>query len=326
MQDLMMETVSESNFTEKERIKDLLNFISSANERSLIQNGHVLAMSNAGAQINNIASTSDIVSGIGFITNTGYLAKNIERNENLEKYIDILQSIKSKINLQPLHTFTATSLEMEKSQLIHHFETKENNLNLQNLLNIQEDKIGWITGAQVCYCAEAFPTVDMEHEDAPALTVLGAVLRNGYLHSAIREKGGAYGAGASQDSKNKIFKFFSYRDPKCSETFDEFAKSREWSLKNITAAQLDEGVLGVISGIDKPLSPYGEAMNDFLANIDNKDINMRLNFRSKVKDCSLDDLVNVSRKYLFNESRQSIIAGENYIDEIKNLGFKIKNI
>ena len=161
---------------------------------------------------------------------------------------------------------------------------------------------------------------------APALTVLGAVLRNGYLHSAIREKGGAYGAGASQDSKNKIFKFFSYRDPRCSETFDEFAKSREWSLKNITAAQLDEGVLGVISGIDKPLSPYGEAMNDFLANIDNKDINMRLNFRSKIKECSLDDLVNVSRKYLFNESKQSIIAGENYIDEIKNLGFKIKNI
>ena len=82
----------------------------------------------------------------------------------------------------------------------------------------------------------------------------------------------------------------------------------------------------MISSIDKPLSPYGEAMNDFLSNIDNKDINMRLNFRSKVKDCSLDDLVNVSRKYLFNESKQSIIAGENYIDEIKNLGFKIKNI
>ena len=48
----------------------------------------------------------------------------------------------------------------------------------------------------------------------------------------------------TQISKNKIFKFFSYRDPRCSETFDEFAKSREWSLKNITAAQLDEGVLG----------------------------------------------------------------------------------
>ena len=326
MQDLMMQTVAKSNFTEKERIKDLLNFISSANERSLIQNGHVLAMSNAGAQINNIASTSDIVSGINFINHTSNLAKNIEKNENLERYIDILQSIKNKLNFEPLHTFTATSLDVNESELSFSFESSNDNKYHQELLNIQEENIGWITGAQVCYCAEAFPTVSMDHDDAPALTVLGAVLRNGYLHSAIREKGGAYGAGASQDSKNKIFKFFSYRDPNCSNTFNEFANSREWSLKNITTAQLDEGILGVVSGIDKPLSPYGEAMNDFGANIDNKDIEMRLNFRSKVKECTLDDLVNVSRKYLFNESKRSIIAGENYINEIEGLGFKIKNI
>ena len=326
MQDLMMQTVAKSNFTEKERIKDLLNFISSANERSLIQNGHVLAMSNAGAQINNIASTSDIVSGINFINHTSNLAKNIEKNENLERYIDILQSIKNKVNFEPLHTFTATSLDINESELSFSFESSNDNKYHQELLNIQEENIGWITGAQVCYCAEAFPTVSMDHDDAPALTVLGAVLRNGYLHSAIREKGGAYGAGASQDSKNKIFKFFSYRDPNCSNTFNEFANSREWSLKNITTAQLDEGILGVVSGIDKPLSPYGEAMNDFGANIDNKDIEMRLNFRSKVKECTLENLVNVSRKYLFNESKRSIIAGENYINEIEGLGFKIKNI
>ena len=128
----------------------------------------------------------------------------------------------------------------------------------QSYFDIQEASIGWITGAQVSYCAEAFPTVDAFHEDAPALSVLGAVLRNGYLHSAIREKGGAYGAGAMQDSKNQVFKFFSYRDPKCTETFNEFRNSREWSLKGISQNQLDEGILGVISSIDKPLSPYGE--------------------------------------------------------------------
>ena len=94
MQDLMIQTVTKSNFTEKERIKDLLNFISSSNERSLIQNGHILAMSNAGAQINNVASTSDIVSGLNFINYTSDLTKNINKNENLERYIDILQSIK----------------------------------------------------------------------------------------------------------------------------------------------------------------------------------------------------------------------------------------
>ena len=67
-------------------------------------------------------------------------------------------------------------------------------------------------------------------------------------------------------------------------------------------------------------------MNDFGSNIENKNIELRLQFRTKVKECTLDDLVNVSRKYLFNESKQSIIAGENYVNEIEGLGFKIKNI
>jgi Zn-dependent M16 (insulinase) family peptidase len=129
-----------------------------------------------------------------------------------------------------------------------------------------------------------------------------------------------------QDSNNKVFKFFSYRDPRCSETFEEFQKSREWSLKNITQEQLDEGILGIISSIDKPLSPFGEAMSDFSMNLDKKDLDARLRIRSLVKSCSLDDLVNVSQKYLFNESKRSVVAGENYIDEMEKLNFKIQNI
>ena len=156
--------------------------------------------------------------------------------------------------------------------------------------------------------------------------MLGTVLRNGYLHSAIREKGGAYGAGASQDSNNKVFKFFSYRDPKCSETFNEFKNSREWSIKNISEGQLEEGILGVISSIDKPLSPFGEAMSDFMSSLDQKSQDERLHFRSKVKSCTLKDLAMVSEKYLFNESKRSVIAGENYKSELKDLGFDIKYI
>ena len=326
MQDLMIDTAISSNFSDKKRIKDMLNFISSDNEKSLIQNGHLLSMSNAAAQINNISATNDFVSGLNFIVNTNKLSKNIDSSANLNKYIELLSSIKNKISSEPLYTFTASSLDMNKSKINFAFNDNKNSLSIQNYFDIQEESVGWITGAQVTYCAEAFPTVDFFHKDAPALSVLGAVLRNGYLHSAIREKGGAYGAGAMQDSNNKIFKFFSYRDPKCSQTFQEFKKSREWSLKNITQDQLDEGILGIVSSIDKPLSPFGEAMSDFSMNLDKKDLEKRLEMRSLVKNLTLNDLINVSQKYLFNESKKSVIAGKNYIDEMKKMNFEIKNI
>ena len=326
MQDLMMRTVKESNFDETDRIKELLEFISSDNEKSVIQNGHILSMSNAASQISSIASTNDLTSGLRFIHNTNQLSKLVVAPNELSKYLELLKSIKTKISETPSHFFTASALNKEDINLNFLIEETTRQHKQQNLITTQDDSLGWITGSQVCFCAEAFPTVDFSHEDAPALTVLGTVLRNGYLHSAIREKGGAYGAGASQDSSNKVFKFFSYRDPKCSETFDEFKNSREWSIKNITEEQLEEGVLGVISSIDKPLSPFGEAMSDFMSKLDQKSQDERLHFRAKVKECKLADLIYVSEKYLFGESKRSAIAGQNYEAELVKLGFKIKNI
>ena len=326
MQDLILRTVKESIFDETNRIQELLEFISSDNEKSVIQNGHILSMSNAASQISDIASTNDLTSGLRFVHNTNHLSKLVNEQNELAKYLELLRSINSKISNTPSHLFTASALD--KANLNLNFTIKENT-NLyknQNLIALQSTPIGWITGSQVCFCAEAFPTVDFWHEDAPALTVLGTVLRNGYLHSAIREKGGAYGAGATQDSNNKVFKFFSYRDPKCTETFNEFKKSREWSVKSITEEQLEEGILGVISSIDKPLSPFGEAMSDFMSSLDQKTQDERLSFRSKVKECSLANLAMVSEKYLFNESKRSAIAGQNYETELKDLGFEIKNI
>jgi Zn-dependent M16 (insulinase) family peptidase len=326
MQDLMLKTIHESNFSEAQRIKELLDFISSDNEQSLTQNGHALSMGNAAAQINTIASTNDLTSGLSFITNTNLLSREISNNGNLDLYIDHLRSIKSKISDHPSHSFLASSVNLNELNLNCDLKSDIPNISIQELADVQSESYGWITGSQVSFCAEAFPSVDSRHEDAPALTILGAVLRNGYLHSAIREKGGAYGSGASQDSHNKVFKFFSYRDPKCTDTFEEFDNSRKWSLENITSEQLDEGILGVISSIDKPLSPYGEAISDFINELDNKSQEDRLLFRSRIKDCTLDDLVKVSKKYLFGNSKKSVLAGESFKEEISKLGFDIKNI
>ena len=101
MQELMIETAKNATFSDNDRVKDMLNFISSDIEKSLIQNGHILSMSNAAAQINNISATNDYASGINFITNTSKLSNNIDKNNELEKYVELLESIKGKINPIP---------------------------------------------------------------------------------------------------------------------------------------------------------------------------------------------------------------------------------
>jgi len=326
MQELMMETVSNANFANPKRVKEIIEFSSADAEKSLTQGGHSLAMSSAAAQISKRAATNELTSGLTYVNSLKSLKDSVSDDANLNRYIDSLINIQNKISSTPMYSFTASSLEQKELNLGIPSFMSEMQFNNQVLAPTQQKELGWITGSQVCFCAEAFPTVNGSHPDAPILSVLATVLRNGYLHSAIREKGGAYGAGASHDSKAQVFLFYSYRDPKCKETFTEFSNSRQWALDNISAAQLEEGILGVISSIDKPMSPAGEAGNDFMNLIQGKSQDDRLEFRARVKDCKLSDLNEMAAKYFNSESKKAVLAGESFQEALEDQGFKIKVI
>jgi Zn-dependent M16 (insulinase) family peptidase len=51
-----------------------------------------------------------------------------------------------------------------------------------------------------------------------------------YLHREIREKGGAYGGGAS--SNVGLWQFYSYRDPHVTKTLETFKNSFDWLKSN----------------------------------------------------------------------------------------------
>ena len=188
------------------------------------------------------------------------------------------------------------------------------------------DELAWVTESDVNYCAQSFRTVDYSHEDAPYLTVLGAVLRNGFLHTAIREKGGAYGSGSIQDMSARTFKFFSYRDPNIEQTFDAFNNSIKWALNSITKEKLEEGILNVISSIDKPSSPASEALSDFNANNNGLTQKLRKEFREKILTTSIDKLVNVTEKYLMGSPSRSVLSSKKFEKQLSSLGFKINSI
>jgi Zn-dependent M16 (insulinase) family peptidase len=157
----------------------------------------------------------------------------------------------------------------------------------------------WIVNTQVNFCAKVFPTVTVAHPDAAALTVAGEILRNGYLHRAVREQGGAYGSGASQDSGDGLFRFYSYRDPNSTETINHFDQSVAWLLNGgADSEKLEEAILGVISSIDKPGSPAGEAKATYLNALFGRTPEQRMEYRSRVLAVSLDDIERVVKQYL----------------------------
>ena len=324
MEKLVFNTLENARFDEKNRILDLFNIFIARNEESLNQNGHILAMNSAASSLNTLSATAFQMSGLRMLNQSKTSISKIKDITDANELIDTLKSIHSKVFHNPYKIFTACSPNAlkDKSMEFENIQSKAE----QSLSKPETEQIGWITGSQVCYCAEAFQGLPREHPDAPVLSVLATVLRNGFLHTAIREKGGAYGAGATNDTSTNTFKFFSYRDPKCTETFAAFKEAIEWSKTSITNQHLEEAILGVVSSIDKPLSPVGEAKNDFNFNLEDISTKERLEMRQRVINCSIEDLIRVSKKYLTRDSKKSILAGESYREEASSLGLTLKEI
>ena len=324
MEKLILNTLENARFDEEDRILDLFNIFIARNEESINQNGHILAMNSAASSLNKFSATAYQMSGLQMLNQSKATISKMKDAADAINLINVLKSIHAKVLHNPFKIFTACSPKTldAKSMDFKNIQYEAE----QCLIEPINEQTAWITGSQVCYCAEAFQTVPREHPDAPALSVLATVLRNGYLHTAIREKGGAYGAGATNDTSTNTFKFFSYRDPKCAETFSAFKDAVEWSKTSITEQHLEEAILGVVSTIDKPLSPVGEAKNDFDFNLENISTKERLEMRQRVINCSIEDLIRVNEKYLTKNSKKSILAGEAYKEEASSLGLTLREV
>jgi Zn-dependent M16 (insulinase) family peptidase len=183
----------------------------------------------------------------------------------------------------------------------------------------------WTTNTQVNFCAKAYPTVPQGHPDAPALTVLGPFLRNGFLHRAIREQGGAYGAGASYNNDTSAFRFFSYRDPRLEETLADFDHSLQWlHSEQHEPRLLEEAILGVISEIDRPDSPAGEAIGTYFATQHERTPEQRQGFRKQILQVKMEDLQRVAQRYMQPDAASTVvISNPQTIQERPKLGLEV---
>jgi len=186
----------------------------------------------------------------------------------------------------------------------------------------------WLTNTQVNFCAKAYPTVAMEHADVAALSVLGGFMRNGFLHTEIREKGGAYGGGAGHDTNNAAFRFYSYRDPRLADTLNDFDRAIDWVLHGKHEwAQIEEAILGVIGSLDKPGSPAGEARHAYHNMLHGRTREKLQAYREAVLAVKLEDLQRVTELYLKPElASTAVITSAATHNKIGDLGLQIINL
>ena len=330
---LMWDTLVSVRFDEIDRLKELVSQVRARREQSVTGNGHSLAMAAASAGMSPSAKISHQLNGLEGIKAIKVFDDALKDSASAQAFVDELTQLHQLILKAPRQYLLVSekeALEGYQASIKQHWGEAATQVDSDFSLEPVNERVqqAWLTNTQVNFCAKAYPTVAMEHPDAAPLTVLGGFLRNGFLHRVIREQGGAYGGGASQDSNTASFKLFSYRDPRLVETLKDFDASIEWLLTEDHSPQpLEEAILGVVSSLDKPSSPAGEAKQTFHAELFGRDRFKRETFRQQVLEVTIDDLKRVAKTYLTsNDASIALVTGNNQLEAVKELGLDIINL
>ena len=182
---------------------------------------------------------------------------------------------------------------------------------------------GWIAPVPVSYVARVFCTVPMSHPDAAGLMVLARLLRGGYLHREIREKGGAYGGMASYDATAGLLSLLSYRDPHLVRTLKVYRDAVHWAASgDFDSQQIQEAVLGVFSALDRPLSPAGKGAREFHYQLQRLTDEVRQEFRRRLLAVDAASLAALAQRYLadgWQASAVAVVSGEPQLQEANRL-------
>lgn len=305
LSELVHGTIHDVRFDEDQRLQELIEQICARKENSITGQGHSLAMTLASSRMSPTAALGHRSGGLEGIRQLKLLRSEMEERSNRLALLDKFRTLHDKV-LSARKEFLVIAEPEHQERLLADIDdvwgvaASESQRSALHLAPLRGDlRQVWSTSTQVNFCAKAYPTVASGHADNAPLTVLAGFMRNGFLHRAIREQGGAYGGGASQDANSASFRFFSYRDPRLEDTLTDFDAAVEWVISNEHKPhQLEEAILGVIASLDKPASPAGEAKQAFYNRAFGRTLEFRTQFRKQVLHTTLDDLRRVAAQYL----------------------------
>ena len=309
---LLADTFYQVRFDETQRLADLVEQLCARKESSITGNGHSLAMGLASSRLSPAAWLHHEFGGLQGIKRLQALRDGLADAALRSELLARMQRIHQQITRLPLRFLligdadSRRQMAAELEQQWSHLDSRTADTEFALPATREPTCEAWSTTTAVSFSAKAYPTVPAAHPDNPVLHVLAGFLRNGFLHTAIREQGGAYGGGASQDANSASFRFFSYRDPRLLETLDDFDRSIVWLLEtDHPAYRLEEAILGVIAAMDKSSSPAGEAKQAFYNYLFGRSLAQRMAFRQAVLTTSMQDLRRVAERY-FNPAAASI--------------------
>jgi len=270
-----------ADFSDLERLKDILLNQRNALKASLIPAGHHYTALRAGSRFSRAMRIEEGWQGITQLIHLTELATGLnaaglnDKGSTMAEIAFRLQRLRETI--------------INKSRLILNISAEKSDLNtiskaLQPLLaelpagNAQPgerdpgerghgerencfpchspESESFVAPVAVGYVAQSLAGASFGTPGDARQAVLANLLNTGPLWHEVRMKGGAYGAFATQIGLEGVFSFSSYRDPRIIETFRAYREALEYGAEGDIGGKLvEEAIISTIGSEEKPLAP-----------------------------------------------------------------------
>jgi Zn-dependent M16 (insulinase) family peptidase len=320
--ELLAEILTDIDFSDIARIRQVLDQLRISLANSVPSSGHSYAARAAAAHLTPAARLRELWSGLEQVALMQQLAARSD--EELRQTATCLQTMAKRLfnrgQLQLLLTTEAEAYDAFRTPLQQLLAQLPLELEPSGEITLPapvEQRQGWIYSVPVNYVTQVFLTPPYQHADAPALVVLGKLMRAEYLHREIREKGGAYGGMAGHNAESGLFSLLSYRDPHLERTFKVYADAIAWAARGAFQDQsIKEAILAVFSDLDQPLSPSGNGSREFANRRQGLTLEMRNHMRQRLLAVDRKQLMTAAQRWLVESTHNatSVLAGEDALN------------
>ncbi|MEF2279205.1 insulinase family protein [Deinococcus sp. YIM 134068] len=320
---LLRDLIAAPEFT-RERLEQLLKQRLSGLKASVVNAGSAYAERLAAAQVSPAGSIEERLSGLSALATL----KRIVEGDEVDALLERLNRIRDLILAgRPLICLTATEadLNLDLTPITGGFggDAPTGHPAPRLLTGGPQARTA---DSPVAFNAVAFRTVPYTHPDSPALLVLSRLLRSEYLLKEIREKGGAYGGGASFDARGGVFTMSSYRDPHITRTYEVFRDARAFlDTAPLSERELTEAVLSASKTLDPLTSPDTVGRLRFYGDQAGYTPDVQEDYKARLLRVTLDDLKRVMDAHLKPENAgYALVAGRDPNADTEGLGLRFE--
>ncbi len=258
MFELIGQITTRSNFTDRKRLKELVQQVKSSLAMFLLRNAQQVAA----GRVLSYFSASSKYNEAGLLTFYEFMV-DLEKNfdAKVEQITSNLQAAAELIFNKPnvLVSVTVDESQYDKFQqafpgFLGYLGPKTTQAQRYEF-SVEALNEGLMTSGKVQYVAKGANFRKLGYDYHGSLKVLETILRYDYLWNKIRVQGGAYGAFA-QFRRNGNMVLGSYRDPNLCETIAVYNETPEY-LRNfaVSEREMTKYIIGTMSQIDTPLTP-----------------------------------------------------------------------